>query len=243
MESVVEKLKRYAALDTQSDADSESCPSTEGQWALARMLKQEMEDMGLVDVTLDENGYLFGTLPSTLPEEQTKKVPVLGFLSHMDTAPDFKGGAKNTRIVKVDGSPIELGHGRSLTEKNFPQLPSLVGEELLVTDGSTLLGADDKAGISEILCAMEYLLEHPEIQHGKIRIGFTPDEEIGRGPHRFDVKAFGADMAYTVDGGELGEFSYETFNAASAKVVIDGESIHPGSAKDIMINHCWWAWK
>ena len=236
MESVVEKLKRYAALDTQSDADSESCPSTEGQWALARMLKQEMEDMGLVDVTLDENGYLFGTLPSTLPEEQAKKLPVLGFLSHMDTAPDFKGGAKNTRIVKVDGSPIELGHGRSLTEKNFPQLPSLVGEELLVTDGSTLLGADDKAGISEILCAMEYLLEHPEIQHGKIRIGFTPDEEIGRGPHRFDVKAFGADMAYTVDGGELGEFSYETFNAASAKVVIDGESIHPGSAKDIMIN-------
>ena len=236
MEPVVEKLKRYAALDTQSDADSESCPSTEGQWVLARMLKQEMEDMGLTEVTLDENGYLFGTLPSTLPAERENNVPTIGFLSHMDTAPDFCGGAKNTRIVKADGNPIPLGNGRTLTKEICPLLPSLVGEELLVTDGSTLLGADDKAGIAEILCAMEFLLAHPEIPHGKIRIGFTPDEEIGRGPHRFDVQAFGADVAYTMDGGVLGEFSAETFNAASAKIVIDGESIHPGSAKDIMIN-------
>lgn len=236
MESVVEKLQRYAALDTQSDAASESCPSTEGQWTLARMLKQEMENMGLVDVTLDENGYLFGTLPSTVAAEQEETIPVLGFLAHMDTAPDFRGGAKNTRIVKADGKPIPLGNGRTLTEEVCPLLPSLVGEELLVTDGSTLLGADDKAGIAEILCAMEELIAHPEIPHGKIRVGFTPDEEIGRGPHRFDVQAFGADVAYTMDGGVLGEFSAETFNAASAEIRIEGESIHPGSAKDIMIN-------
>ena len=236
MESVVEKLQRYAALDTQSDAESKSCPSTEGQWALARILKQEMENMGLVDVTLDENGYLFGTLPSTVAAEQEETIPVLGFLAHMDTAPDFRGGAKNTRIVKADGKPIPLGNGRTLTEEVCPLLPSLAGEELLVTDGSTLLGADDKAGIAEILCAMEELIAHPEIPHGKIRVGFTPDEEIGRGPHRFDVQAFGADVAYTMDGGVLGEFSAETFNAASAEIRIEGESIHPGSAKDIMIN-------
>lgn len=232
MERAYEKLIRYAAIDTQSDPESNSTPSTAKQFDLLRLLEKEMKEMGLVEITLDENGYLFGTLPANTDQN----VPVIGFLAHVDTSPDFPGQATNTRLVRYEGGDLALGHGRVLTEDIFPLLPTLVGEELLVADGSTLLGADDKAGISEILTAMEHLIAHPEIKHGKIRVGFTPDEEIGRGPHHFDVAAFGADLAYTIDGSTLGEFSVESFNAASAEIEIRGESIHPGSAKGKMIN-------
>lgn len=232
MERPIDRLKRYACIDTQSNPESETCPSSEGQWTLAHLLEKEMAKIGLTEITLDANGYLFGTLPKTTKAP----VPTLGFLAHMDTSPEFPGNASTARFATVDGDEIELGHGRTLTSQLFPWLPDLKGEEVLITDGSTLLGADDKAGIAEILCAMEYLAAHPEIPHGKVRVGFTPDEEIGRGPHRFNVKAFGADLAYTVDGGALGELNYESFNAADAWIEITGESIHPGSAKNRMIN-------
>lgn len=232
METVTEKLMRYAAIDTMSDPDSPDTPSSQGQWTLAKLLKKEMEELGLEEISLDGHCYLFGSLAANTE----KKVPVLGLLAHLDTSPDFPGEAKKARLVTYQGGDLELGHGRTLTAELFPYLPELVGKELLVTDGSTLLGADDKAGIAEILAAVEYLQAHPEIPHGKIRIGFTPDEEIGRGPHLFDVQAFGADVAYTMDGGELGQFNYESFNAAQAKITILGENIHPGQAKDKMIN-------
>ncbi|MDD7593091.1 MAG: peptidase T [Peptoniphilaceae bacterium] len=232
MERPIDRLKRYASVDTQSNPDRDTCPSSEGQWTLAHLLEKEMAEIGLTEISLDENGYLFGTLPATTDEP----VPTLGFLAHLDTSPDFPGDATTSRFVVVDGDEIELGHGRTLTAEFFPPLLDLKGEELLVTDGATLLGADDKAGIADILSAMEYLAQHPEIPHGKVRVGFTPDEEIGRGPHRFNIETFGADLAYTVDGSLLGELNYESFNACDAWVEITGESIHPGSAKNRMIN-------
>lgn len=232
MERAYEKLLRYAAIDTQSDPASNTCPSTEGQWQLARLLVDELQAIGLEDISLDENGYVFATLPANTEQA----IPTIGFLAHMDTSPDYPGACTNPQRLIYKGGPIVLNETLQIDPQEFPDLNELIGEELLTTRGDTLLGADDKAGIAEIMTAMEYLLAHPEIKHGKLRIGFTPDEEIGRGPHRFDVEAFGADFAYTVDGGRLGELQYESFNAASATVRICGKSIHPGSAKNKLIN-------
>lgn len=233
MERAYLKLQRYAGFDTMSDESSTTCPSTPGQLVLARALKKEMLEMGLVDVTLDDNGYLFATLPANTDKAG---VPTIGFLAHLDTSPDFPGECKHSRILAYEGGDIRLNETTVTAVDKFPILKQLVGEDLLVTDGDHLLGADNKAGIAEILSAMEYLMAHPEIRHGKIRIGFTPDEEIGRGPHKFDVAAFGADFAYTMDGDVLGDINYESFNAASAHIQIKGASIHPGSAKNKLIN-------
>jgi len=232
-EKVIERLIRYAQIDTQSDPESSSTPSTKKQWDLLNILKDELAEIGLTEISLDENGYLFATLPSNTDKE----VPTIGFLAHVDTSPDFSGAnVQPKRIDNYDGGDIQLNDGIVLSPNQFPNLKNYVGQTLITTDGTTLLGADDKAGIAEIMTAMEYLVEHPEIKHGKIRVAFTPDEEIGRGPHKFDVAAFGADFAYTMDGGPLGELQYESFNAAAAKVTTHGISVHPGSAKGKMVN-------
>ncbi|MET3575486.1 peptidase T [Bhargavaea ullalensis] len=232
-EKLIERLVRYAKIDTQSNEESTTTPSTAGQWDLLHVLEKEMKEVGLTDITLDENGYLFGTLPANTD----KDVPVIGFLAHVDTATDYTGKNVNPqRIDKYEGGDIRLNDNTVMEESVFPQLKNYVGHTLITTDGTTLLGADNKAGIAEIMTAMEYLIEHPEIQHGKLRVAFTPDEEIGRGPHKFDVNAFGAEFAYTMDGGPLGELQYESFNAAAAKVTFHGTNIHPGSAKDKMVN-------
>jgi tripeptide aminopeptidase len=205
-EKVIERLIRYAKIDTQSDPESSTTPSTKKQWDLLNVLKDELAEIGLTDITLDENGYLFATLPSNTD----KPVPTIGFLAHVDTSPDFSGtNVQPKRIDNYDGGEIQLNDECTLSPNQFPNLKNYVGQTLITTDGTTLLGADDKAGIAEIMTAMEYLVNHPEIKHGKIRVAFTPDEEIGRGPHKFDVKAFGADFAYTMDGGPLGELQYE----------------------------------
>ncbi len=233
MYDVVDRFLRYAKIHTTSDEASESCPSTPWQWDLANLLVQEMKEMGLKNPSVDENGYVTATLPGTA------EGPVIGFIAHMDTAPDVSGKNVSPRIVKsYDGTDIALGgsDGTVLSPNDFPCLHGYVGQDLIVTDGTTLLGADDKAGIAEILSAVAYLKGHPEIPHGTVRIGFTPDEEIGRGADRFDVKGFDADWAYTVDGGPLGQLEYENFNAASAKVHIQGRSVHPGTAKNQMVN-------
>ena len=222
-------------MDTQSDDSSDTCPSTEGQWTLARMLAEELKSIGMQDVTIDGNGYVMATLPANTDKE----VPVIGFLAHMDTATEFTGkGVKPQVVERYDGKDIVLNEAQRivLSPRDFPDLARYVGHTLITTDGTTLLGADDKAGIAEIMTAMDYLLRHPEIKHGKIRVAFTPDEEIGRGPHRFDVAAFGAEYAYTMDGGPLGELQYESFNAAAAKITFKGKNVHPGTAKDKMIN-------
>lgn len=232
-EKVIERLIRYAKIDTQSDFESNSTPSTNKQFDLLNLLKEELEAIGLTDITLDENGYLFATLPANTE----KKVPTIGFLAHVDTSPDFSGtNVHPQRIDNYDGGDIQLNNGLVMSPNYFPNLKKYVGQTLITTDGTTLLGADDKAGIAEIMTAMEYLVEHPEIKHGKIRVAFTPDEEIGRGPHKFDVERFGADFAYTMDGGPLGELQFESFNAAGAKVTTRGTSVHPGSAKNQMVN-------
>lgn len=232
-EKVIERLIRYAKIDTQSNPESSTTPSTEKQWDLLNVLKEELAEIGLTEITLDENGYLFATLPANTEKE----VPTIGFLAHVDTSPDFSGAnVQPKRIDNYDGGDIQLNDGIVLSPNQFPNLKNYVGQTLITTDGTTLLGADDKAGIAEIMTAMEYLAEHPEIKHGKIRVAFTPDEEIGRGPHKFDVQAFGADFAYTMDGGPLGELQYESFNAAYAKVTTRGISVHPGSAKGKMVN-------
>lgn len=232
-EKVIERLIRYAKVDTQSNAESTTTPSTQKQFDLLNILKAELETIGLTEITLDENGYLFATLPANTD----KQVPTLGFLAHVDTATDFSGTNVNPqRIDNYDGGDIQLKNGLVMSPSYFPNLKNYVGQTLITTDGTTLLGADDKAGIAEIMTAMEYLVQHPEIKHGKIRVAFTPDEEIGRGPHKFDVEKFGADFAYTMDGGPLGELQYESFNAAGAKVTTRGTSVHPGSAKDKMVN-------
>ncbi|MDN7244903.1 peptidase T [Planococcus shenhongbingii] len=232
-EKLIERLVRYAKIDTQSDAESTETPSTPGQWDLLHELENEMKEIGLEDVSMDEFGYLFGTLPANTEKE----IPVVGFLAHVDTATDFTGKNVNPqRIDNYDGSDIQLSSSVTMAVADFPDLKNYVGHTLITTDGTTLLGADNKAGIAEIMTAMEYLVQHPEIKHGKIRVAFTPDEEIGRGPHKFDVERFAADFAYTMDGGPLGELQYESFNAAAAKLTVQGKSVHPGSAKDKMIN-------
>lgn len=232
-EKLIERLIRYAKIDTQSDFASSTTPSTQKQFDLLHVLKDELADIGLTDITLDENGYLFATLPANTE----KFVPTIGFLAHVDTTSDFTGtNVKPQRIDNYDGRDIQLNENVTMSVEYFPNLKNYVGQTLITTDGTTLLGADDKAGIAEILTAMEYLVEHPEIKHGKIRVAFTPDEEIGRGPHKFDVEAFNADFAYTMDGGPLGELQYESFNAAGVKVTTYGTSVHPGSAKNKMVN-------
>ena len=233
--NVIDRFLKYVTFDTQSDESTETTPSTSKQMVFANYLKGELEALGLEEITLDENGYLFATLPSNVERE----VPTIGFISHMDTSPDMSGKDVKPRIVEnYDGKDIVLCAEDNiiLSPSRFPELLDHVGEDLIVTDGHTLLGADDKAGIAEIVEAMNYLKNHPEIKHGKIRVGFNPDEEIGLGAHKFDVEKFGATWAYTMDGGEVGELEFENFNAASAKVVVKGTNVHPGSAKNKMIN-------
>ena len=233
--TVTDRFLDFVKFDTQSDELTNMTPSSPGQMEFAKYLKAILLGMGLSDVTLDENGYLFATLPSNMD----CAVPVVGFIAHMDTSPDMSGRHVNPRIVKnYDGKAIVLNEaeGITLNPEDFPELVNYLGNDLIVTDGTTLLGADDKAGIAEIITAVAYLQSHPEIKHGKIRIGFNPDEEIGLGAHKFDVKAFGCDFAYTMDGGTVGELEYENFNAASAKVTIKGRNVHPGYAKHKMIN-------
>lgn len=233
--NLVERFLKYVSFDTQSDEETRVTPSTPGQMVFAEYLKTELEELGLEDITLDEHGYLFATLPANTGKE----LPVIGFIAHMDTSPDMSGKDVSPRIVeRYDGSDIVLCAEENvvLTPKQFPELLNHKGEDLIVTNGKTLLGADDKAGIAEIISAVVYLKEHPEIKHGKIRIGFNPDEEIGEGAHKFDVQKFGCDWAYTMDGGELGELEFENFNAAAAKVTIKGRNVHPGYAKNKMIN-------
>jgi len=232
-EKLIERLVRYAKIDTQSDDGSTSTPTTAGQWDLLHELQEELANVGLEDITLDDNGYLFATLPSNTERD----VPVIGFLAHVDTTTDFTGkNVKPQRIDNYDGKDIQLNDSIVMTVNAFPELKNYVGHTLITTDGTTLLGADDKAGIAEIVTAMEYLIANPDLKHGKLRIAFTPDEEIGRGPQKFDVERFGAKYAYTMDGGPLGELQYESFNAASAKVKFHGTSVHPGTAKDKMVN-------
>lgn len=232
-EKLIERLTRYAKIDTESDFRSETTPSTMKQFDLLHVLKDELAEIGLTDINLDENGYLFATLPANTD----KNVPTLGFLAHVDTTADFTGkNVKPTRIDNYDGSAIQLNENLVMSPEYFPNLKNYIGQTLITTDGTTLLGADDKAGIAEIVTAMEYLVANPEIKHGKLRVAFTPDEEIGRGPHKFDVEAFNATYAYTLDGGPLGELQYESFNAAGVNVTTTGTSVHPGSAKDKMVN-------
>ncbi len=232
---IVERFLNYVSFDTQSAEDAGKTPSTDKQLKLAEYLKVELEGIGLTEVEMDANGYVYATLPANTDKE----VPTIGFISHMDTSPDCSGADIKPRIVKnYDGGDIVLDEkdGLVTSPKKFPELLDHVGEDIIVTDGHTLLGADDKAGIAEIVQAMVYLLGHPEVKHGKVRVGFNPDEEIGLGAHKFDVKKFACDWAYTMDGGELGELEYENFNAASAKIDVKGVSVHPGYAKGKMIN-------
>lgn len=232
---VLEKFIRYVKIDTKSDPSSKTCPSTEKQFNLARLLADELKEFGLTDIRLDEYCDLYATLPAN----SSDKYPVIGLIAHMDTSPDLSGENVNPQIISnYDGQDINLGvKGKfTLSSKDFPEMKEYIGKTLITTDGETLLGADDKAGIAEIMEALHYLKEHPEFKHGTIKIGFTPDEEIGRGADRFDVKNFGADFAYTIDGGRIGEIEFENFNAASAKIKIQGRNVHPGSAKNKMIN-------
>lgn len=235
MENLLNRFLKYVSIDTQSNDSSESYPSTQKQFDLANLLVDELKQMGLTNISVDEHCYVMATLPSNTE----KKVPAIGFISHMDTAPDMSGANINPQIIKkYDGKDIVLNKEMNLllSPAEFPELNDYIGQTLITTDGTTLLGADDKAGIAAIMAAVEYLVSHPEIKHGELRIGFTPDEEIGRGVDKFDVKKFNADFAYTVDGGRLGEIEYENFNAALAKITIQGQNIHPGYAKDKMLN-------
>ena len=235
MAPVAERFIRYAKIPTQSDPASDTCPSTKGQWKLARLLHDELIALGCTDVTLDAHGYVTATVGSNIE----KSVPVIGFIAHMDTSPDFSGTGVNPILVsRYDGGPILLNARKKiwLDPSEFPELLHYQGEDLIVTDGTTLLGADDKAGIAEIMEAISWLIQHPEIPHGTIKIGFTPDEEIGRGADLFKVNAFGAEFAFTLDGGPLGELEFENFNAASATLTIQGRNVHPGTAKKKMIN-------
>lgn len=231
--NIVERFLKYVSYDTQSSEETGTTPSTEKQYIFAQYLKEELISEGLQNVELDELGYLYATLPANTD----KPVPTIGFIAHMDTSPDASGKDVKPRIVyNYDGGDIVLSEGIVTSPTKFPELFNHKGEDLIVTDGTTLLGADDKAGIAEIVQAMVYLQQHPEIKHGKIRIGFNPDEEIGLGAHHFDVEKFGCDFAYTMDGSEVGEIEFENFNAASAKITIQGCSVHPGYAKDKMVN-------
>ncbi len=233
--TVVDRFLQYVKFDTQSDELTQMTPSTPGQMIFARHLEKELRDMGLSDISLDDNGYLMATLPGNV----AGNVPTVGFIAHLDTATDMSGRHVSPRIVQdYDGGDITLNaqEGIVMSPAQFPELLHYKGEDLIVTDGTTLLGADDKAGIAEIITAVDYLMHHPEIKHGDIRIAFNPDEEIGKGAHKFDVERFGADWAYTMDGGEVGELEYENFNAAVAKVTFKGCNVHPGYAKHKMLN-------
>ncbi|MDO5028197.1 MAG: peptidase T [Bacillota bacterium] len=228
---IVERFLKYIAIDTKSDETSDTCPSTPGQLELGKILVEDMKAIGLTDVFQDSNGYVYGSLKGNL-----EKAPVIGFVAHMDTAPDMDGKVVNPQVFTYQGGDISLNEEFSIKEEEFPFIKDFVGMELITTDGTTLLGADDKAGIAEILDACAYLVAHPEIQRGDVKVAFTPDEEIGRGADLFDVEGFGADFAYTLDGGPLGELEFENFNAASAKVAIQGKNVHPGSSKNTMVN-------
>ncbi len=235
MNKLIDRFLKYVSFETTSNEESGVTPSTPGQMVLAKYLKEELENLGLQEVFLDGNGYLYATLPANT----NKQVPVVGFIAHMDTAPDMSGKDVKPRIVNsYDGGDIVLCEADNIvmTPEQFLELKKHVGEDLIVTDGHTLLGADDKAGIAEIISGVEYLMQHPEIEHGKIRIAFNPDEEIGLGAHKFDVERFGCDFAYTFDGGEVGELEFENFNAAAAKLTFTGRNVHPGTAKNKMIN-------
>lgn len=232
--SLQERFLRYVRINTRSDDTvTDRTPSTEVQWDLARVLEKELKELGMQDVQLNEKCFVTATLPANTD----KKIPVIGFLAHMDTSSDFNGEHVNPQIIEhYDGKDIALGTTRTLSPKEFPDLKKYIGQTLITTDGTSLLGADDKAGIAEIMCAMEYLLAHPEIKHGTIKVAFTPDEEIGLGIRAIDVEHLGADFAYTLDGGPVGEMEYENFNASRAYITVTGKSVHPGEAKDVMIN-------
>jgi len=235
MQHIIDRFISYVTIDTESDPNSNTTPSTEKQWNLANKLVEELKTIGLEDVTIDDKAYIMATLPSNVEHE----VPTIGFVSHFDTSPDFSGANVKPQIIEnYDGKDIVLNAEKNivLSPNYFKDLLQYKGQTIITTDGTTLLGADDKAGITEIVSAMEYLIQHPEIKHGKIRIGFTPDEEIGRGAHHFDVEKFGAQWAYTMDGSQIGELEYENFNAAGAKITFKGKSVHPGYAKGKMIN-------
>jgi tripeptide aminopeptidase len=235
MQHIIDRFISYVTVDTESDPNSNTTPSTAKQWDLANQLVEELKAIGMQDVTIDEHAYIMATLPSNVEHD----VPVIGFVSHFDTTPDFTGANVKPQIIKdYDGGDIILNKEQNivLSPSYFSDLLQYKGQTIITTDGTTLLGADDKAGITEIVTAMEYLIQHPEIKHGKIRIGFTPDEEIGRGAHKFDVAKFGAEWAYTMDGSQIGELEYENFNAAGAKITFKGKSVHPGYAKGKMIN-------
>jgi tripeptide aminopeptidase len=235
MQNTIDRFIKYVSIDTQSDPKNSEFPSTQKQWNLANLLVQELTEIGMKDVSIDENAYVMATLPGNIHKE----VPTIGFIAHFDTSPDYSGTNVKPQIHKnYNGKDIVLNVEKNivLSPNYFDDLLLYKGQTLITTDGTTLLGADDKAGITEIMCAMEYMIEHPEIKHGKIRVGFTPDEEVGKGAHKFDVKKFGADWAYTIDGSQVGELEYENFNAAGAKVTIHGKIVHPGYAKGKMIN-------
>ena len=235
MQNIIDRFVKYVKIDTQSDPNNPNFPSTEKQWNLAKLLVDELKEIGMQDVTIDENCYVMATLPSNVDFE----VPVIGFIAHIDTSPDYSGTNVNPQFHNnYDGKDIVLNSDENiiLSPDYFEDLLLYKGQTIITTDGSTLLGADDKAGITEIMSAMEYLIQHPEIKHGKIRVCFTPDEEVGKGAHKFDVEKFGASWAYTMDGSTVGELEYENFNAAGAKVIINGKSVHPGYAKGKMIN-------
>lgn len=233
--NIVDRFLKYVSFDTQSDPNATTTPSTEKQFRLAEYLTEELKAIGMSEVEMDEHGYVYATLPANID----RPVPTIGFISHIDTSPDARGANVRPRIVKnYDGTDIVLDAEAGIVSRveKFPELLDHVGEDIIVTDGHTLLGADDKAGIAEIVTAMEYLIQHPEIQHGKVRVGFNPDEEIGLGAHKFNVEKFGCEWGYTMDGSEIGELEFENFNAAAAKIDITGVSVHPGYAKDKMIN-------
>lgn len=235
MQHIIDRFISYVTIDTESDPNSDTTPSTAKQWDLANKLVEELKAMGMQDVTIDEHAYIMATLPSNVEH----KVPTIGFVAHFDTTPDFTGANVKPQIIEnYDGKDIVLNAERNivLSPNYFEDLLLYKGQTLITTDGTTLLGADDKAGLTEIMSAMEYLIQHPEIKHGKIRVGFTPDEEIGRGAHKFDVDKFGCEYAYTMDGSQIGELEYENFNAAGAKITFKGKSVHPGYAKGKMIN-------
>ena len=235
MQHIIDRFISYVTIDTESDPNSQTTPSTQKQWNLANKLVEELKTIGLEDVTIDDKAYIMATLPSNVEHD----VPTIGFVSHFDTSPDFSGANVKPQIIEnYDGKDIILNAEKNiiLSPNYFKDLLQYKGQTIITTDGTTLLGADDKAGITEIVSAMEYLVQHPEIKHGKIRIGFTPDEEIGRGAHHFDVEKFGAQWAYTMDGSQIGELEYENFNAAGAKITFKGKSVHPGYAKGKMIN-------
>ena len=235
MQKIIDRFISYVIIDTESDSNSETTPSTQKQWVLAKKLVEELKAIGMQEITIDDNAYIMATLPSNVDH----KVPTIGFISHFDTTPDFTGANVKPQIIpNYDGGDIILNANRNivLSPKYFKDLLQYKGQTIITTDGTTLLGADDKAGITEIVTAMEFLIKNPEIKHGKIRVGFTPDEEIGRGAHHFDVEKFGADWAYTMDGSQVGELEYENFNAAEAKITFKGKSVHPGYAKGKMIN-------